>query len=203
MKTQMKQKRKTAAVLALILLCVFLFSACGMDPKHKKAYEELQEKLLEEVGEENWKLTGEACGWGMESVNEYNRYYFYIDENLYHKYKDYWLEDVPTEAYREGMNSSLGEAGDKVQHCINVYMLRYESDIDYGGVAVKKNTDYFLVHVYDHAVYYMDVGRTLGKGARMIETKFNIDESSLSRKMLCHKRFGRWIMEDIPKENWG
>lgn len=197
MNKQRKAKRKTAAALGLLVLCLFLFSACGMDPEHKKAYDELQGQLLEEVGEENWKQTGEVCGWGMETPNEYNRYYFYIDEEKYPMYKHYWLEDIPPKSYKEGMNSGLDTAGDKVQYCINVKMLRYKEDIDYGGVAVKKDTDYFLVKVYDRAIYYVTVGRGISEDSHMIESVFDIDESSLRRKMLCHKERGKWIMEDV------
>lgn len=203
MKIIKKVKRIFAALLAVTaaLTGVLTLSACGMDEEDRQAYQEVLALALKEHGEDDWVSTGECCSWGMETPNYYDQYNFYIDEADYNDYKDYWLEDVPKEKYREGLNEDLWYTGDLVQHCINIYKLNYSENEDYMGVKLKKNTNYYLVSVYDRAVYYEYIHRYEDADNFFRSSNFNIDEYSCTAKVFYHKEKDRWIAEEIGGES--
>lgn len=182
-----------------VSVCLFGLSACRMDEEDAAHYEQVLALALDEVGEENWKFTGQCCGWSGEAVNEYDQYNFYIDEENYNDYRRYWLEDVPEEEYRDGLNADLWETGDRVQHCINIYQLRYESDVDYMGVALKKDTDYYLVSVYEHTVFFRHVYAFGESETYGVSCGFSLGDES-PRRMLYHQEGSRWIMENTKAE---
>lgn len=185
------------ALLLLSLLCLFPLAACGMSKEDAALYEQVLALALEEVGSDDWVFTGQCCGWGSESVNEYNQYNFYIDKADYDTYKHYWLEDVPREQYAEGLNEDLRSCGDPVQHCINIYRLNYIGDVEYGGVMLKKDTNYYLVSVYDSAVYYRYIFAFQDSKNFATDSGYVLDEGNPSRRMFFHQEGRHWIREEL------
>ena len=198
-----KRKLKYAAALTvlIVLLCVASLSGCGLSEEESADYEEVLALALEEFGEKNWVHTGQSRSWGSETPNYHDQYNFYIDEELYDEYKHYWLEDVPENKYKEGLNQDLWQSGDYAQHCINIYKLNYSNDIDYSGVTVKKETDYYRVSVYDKALYYKYIYGFKDSQNFFTESDFRVDDDSLIAEMLYHKEGKDWVMEKVNRDN--
>lgn len=198
------KKAKLFLTVILILAAlggVLSMSGCGMDEEHAEAYEEVSRLAVKEYGGEDWVPTGVCRSWGMETPNYYDKYYFYIDKDLYNNYKDYWLEDVPEEDFYESYNESLLNTGDYVQHCINIYLISCEEDEDYRGVQLKKNTEYYLTTVYENALYYQYISRFQDKDNFFSNANFRVDENSVKAEILYHKEGKRWIGEEIAPRN--
>ncbi len=193
-----KKKNCRTAIFAIILalLCTVIFSACGLTEERQNEYEEVLDLALEEVNPGNWVATGQTIGWGYETPNYHDQYYFYIDEDDYDDYKFDWLEDYPKENYYDGLNKGMGQYGDYMQHCINILTLQYETNSDYGGVPLEKNKLYYLVCVYDKAIYYKTVTKG-GDGNFYVSTSSNVDDESLSRRIIFYKKHGSWVMETL------
>ncbi len=192
------KKNNPTSIFAIILalLCTVTFSACGLTEKEKKEYAEVLDLAFEEVNPGNWMATGQTSGWGLETPNYHDQYYFYIDEDDYENHKIDWLEDFPKEKYYDGLNKGMGQYSDYMQHCINISPLQYDANIDYGGVSLKKNKLYYLVCVYDKAIYYKTVTKS-SNGNFWISPSSNIDYESLSKRMIFYKKYGSWVMETL------
>lgn len=198
-----RAKRIKAAILAAVaaLTGIFSLSACGMDKEHSQAYEEVLQLTLDKEGEEDWKPTGQCVSWGMETPNYYDKYYFYIDKDKYYDYKEYWLEDVPREKYREGFNESLWETGDYAQHCINIKMRNYTQDSEYMGIKLKKDTEYYIVSVYDKALYYVYINGFEDENNFIRNSGFRVDKDSCIATIIYHKNGKDWVAEEAdPKK---
>lgn len=198
-----KALRKCMIIFAILtaLLCTLTLSACGMSETDQDLYREVLALALEEAGEDDWVFTGQCSGWSMEISNPYDEYNFYINKAQYNTYKNYWLEDVPKEEYYANLNFGLGTYGDYAQHCINIYQLNYIEDTTYKGVPLEKNKNYYLVTVYDRAVYYRYVSSYSDSSGYMVFPSFNVDEDSISMQMLYHKDRKKWVMHKLDSNS--
>lgn len=145
----------------------------------------------------NWKYVYDGYGWGMESIDRSDKYYFYIDNGNYEKYKHYLLEDVDKTKYREGYNRDLWEFGDYIFHAININDLSYISDIDYGNVHMSKNKTYYLVQIYDNAIYYEYISNYKDENNYSTGSNFKLNYDSLSNEYIFYLENGQLIMEKL------
>ncbi len=157
-----------------------------------ETYNSIPEELINrKMVPSNWKYVDYAYGWSGERTNKEDRYYFYIDEENYNSYKNYWLEDVKKSEYNSGLNKDLEEYGDRVFHLINVSSLSYKSDIEYGNVHMYKNKTYYLVRIYDNAIYYKYIYED------MISSDFDYDWNNLLKEYIFYQNNGEWVIEEL------
>ncbi len=198
-----RAKKVMAAILAAAaaLTGILSLSACGMDEEHTNDYEEVLQMALEEYGGQDWVMTGACRSWGMETPNNHDKYYFYIDNDKYYDYKEYWLEDVPKEKFREGFNKNLWETGDYVQHCINIEMRNNPENGEYMGIKLEKDRDYYVVSVYDKALYFAYLYDYKDADNYFRDCGFKVDEESCTAKVIYHKTENGWTSEkaDLQK----
>lgn len=165
-------------------------------------YDSIPKELLNRnLISKDLKYVNYRYGWGMEWTDKTNKYYFYIDSNNYDKYKSYWLEGIDKSQYRDKYNEGLATYGDYVFKAINVNDLSYTSDVEYGNVHLKANETYYLVQIYDEAIYYnyvsaLDVNN---------ETKYyvysasNCKEDSISKEYIFHQENNKWEIEELVR----
>lgn len=213
----------TLGIVVAVILLVGIVSVClfikalgnGIDGIKDKidAYEEKEqtrkdiydsipkELLNRNLFSKDLKYVGYKYGWGMEWTDKTDKYYFYIDNSIYDKYKSYWLEGIDKSQYRDKYNEGLATYGDYVFKAINVNNLSYTSDIEYGNVHLKANETYYLVQIYDEAIYY----KYISAYDRDDETKYNIwsasncKEDSISKEYIFHQENGKWIIEELTR----
>ena len=172
--------------------------------------EQTREKLYDSIPKElfnkgllskDLKFVNYKYGWGMEWTDKTDKYYFYIDSNDYNKYKNYWLEGIDKSQYRDKYNEGLATYGDYVFKAINVNDLSYTSDVEYGNVHLSANKTYYLVQIYDEAIYYEYV-RVLDVND---ETEYNVysasncKEDSISKEYIFHQENDKWIIEELTR----
>ena len=147
------------------------------------------------------KYVNYKYGWGMEWTDKTDKYYFYIDSNNYNKYKSYWLEGIDKSQYRDKYNEGLSTYGDYVFTAININDLSYNSDVEYGNVHLTANKTYYLVQIYDEAIYYEYISAVDVNN----ETKYNIysasnyKEESLSKEYIFYQENGQWVIEELVR----
>ena len=84
---------------------------------------------------------------------------------------------------------------------INVNDLSYISDVEYGNVHLSANKTYYLVQIYDEAIYYEYVSALDVND----ETKYNVysasncKEDSISKEYIFHQENGKWIIEELTR----
>lgn len=201
-KTMKKRKLKYAAVLTvlIVLLCVASLSGCGLSEEESADYEEALQMALEKYGGQDWVMTGACRSWGMETPNKHDKYYFYIDKDKYYDYKEYWLEDVPAEKFREGFNKNLWETGDYVQHCINIKMRNNTENSEYMGIKLEKDRDYYVVTVYEKALYFVYIYDFKDPDNYFRDCGFKLDEDSSTATIIYHKDKNGWVAEEADPE---
>lgn len=164
----------------------------------KETYDSIPKELInKKMISSNWKYIDSAYGWSGEWTNKKDKYYFYIDEEKYNLYKNYWLEDVEKSEYSSGLNKNLGEYGNRVFHLINLRSLSYNSDIDYGNVHMYKDKTYYLVQIYDKSIYYKYVSYYKDINNYAISSDFNYDRDSLLKEYIFYQDNNEWIIEEL------
>lgn len=163
-------------------------------------YDSIPEELLNRnLISKNLKYVNYKYGWGMEWADKTNKYYFYIDSNNYDKYKSYWLEGIDKSQYRDKYNEGLATYGDYVFTAININDLSYKSDVEYSNVHLTANKTYYLVQIYDEAIYYKYISTVDVND----ETKYyvysasNYKEDSISKEYIFHQEKEKWIIEEL------
>lgn len=214
-----KSKTKTIigvivfAFLLMIIISLSLFTKAlviGINDKID-AYEEKEQtrdNIYDSIPEEllnrnliskNLKYVNCKYGWGIEWIDTTDKYYFYIDSNNYDKYKSYWLEGINKSQYRDEYNEELATYGDYVFQAINVNDLSYTSDVEYGNVHLAANKTYYLVKIYDEAIFYKYIIAT-DSGDEIkysIYSESNCKEDSISKEYIFHQENGEWIIEEL------
>lgn len=145
----------------------------------------------------NLKYISSSYGWGMESVDKTNKYYFYIPSEQYDKYKHYWLEGVEESEYMNGYNSKLFETGDYVFYAINVSDLKYTHDIEYGNVRLKANKQYYMVQIYDEAIFYNYIRKYEEDSSYDIFSNFQCKNDSISKEYFFSQNGNNWEIEEL------
>ena len=146
---------------------------------------------------------GSDYGWGAETPNPSNQYFFFLPDALYGNFPDslhadyssYWLDNVGPSAYYEGLNQDLGTSGDYVFSAVNVSELSYRSDVDYAGVPLAANEIYYLVTIYEKAIYYRYVYRYEDEEHYTVITDFRCDEDSRAKRYIYHWENEAWAKE--------
>lgn len=165
-------------------------------------YDSIPEELLNRnLISKNLKYVNYKYGWEMEWADKTNKYYFYIDSNNYDKYKSYWLEGIDKSQYRDKYNEGLATYGDYVYvfTAININDLSYKSDVEYSNVHLTANKTYYLVQIYDEAIYYKYISTVDVND----ETKYyvysasNYKEDSISKEYIFHQEKKKWIIEEL------
>lgn len=168
--------------------------------------EEYKEDLYDSIPKElinrnlisnNLKYVASDYEWGMESADKTDKYYFYIANEQYNNYKSYWLEDVNKSQYREGYNRNLWETGDYVFYAINVSDLKYSSDIQYGNINLKANKQYYLVQIYDEAIYFKYIWNYKEDGSYLVDSKFKYKDDSLLKEYIFSQDSSKWLIEEL------
>lgn len=171
-----------------------------------KENEENREALYDSIPEElfnrglisnDLKYVNYKYGWGMEWTDKTDKYYFYIDSNNYDKYKKYWLEGIDKSQYRDDYNSGLATYGDYVFKAINVSDLSYTSDVEYGNVHLTANKTYYLVQIYDEAIYFEYISYNEDTDKYNIWPASNYKEESLSGEYIFYKENDEWVIDKI------
>lgn len=225
-KTTIKKKGNLALkiiiIIAVVIITLFAIATCmavavinSIDNEFKKISNKLNErKEAEKIREdtydsipkeliskkmipENWKYVDSAYGWSGEHYDKEDKYYFYIEEELYNLYKYYWLEGVESSEFSKDYNKELGECGSQVFHLINVQSLSYSSDIDYGNVQMYKDKTYYLVEIYEKAIYYKYIPRFKDINNYAIMSAFKYDRDSLLKEYIFYKDNNEWIIEEL------
>lgn len=164
----------------------------------KETYDSIPEELInKKMISSDWKYVDFAYGWSGEWTNKEDKYYFYIDEENYNLYKNYWLEDVEKSEYSSGLNKELREYGNRVFHLINVSSLSYNSDIDYGNVHMYKDKTYYLVQIYDKAIYYKYISYYKDINNYFLSSNFDYDNDSLLKEYIFYQDDNEWRIEEL------
>lgn len=163
-----------------------------------ETYDSIPEELInKKIISSNWKYVDYAYGWSGERINKKDKFYFYIDDEEYDLYKNYWLEDVEESNYEDGLNRYLWEYGDRVFHLINISSLSYNSDIDYGNVHMAKDKTYYLVQIYNKAIYYKYISHYKDINNYSISSNFDYDRDSLLKEYIFYQDNNEWVIEEL------
>lgn len=206
-----------------ILLAVLFLSALdsgidtlkdilGSNIQQAKDRDALYQSIADDMAESEPLLAettqvGFSYGWGAETPDRSNQYFFFLPdalygdfpESLHADYRSYWLDNVGPSAYYEGLNRDLGESGDYVFSAVNVSELSYLSDVDYAGVPLAANETYYLVTLYKRAIYYRCVLRYEDEEHYTILTDFRCDENSRAGRYLYHWENEAWVKEALSE----
>lgn len=166
----------------------------------EKLYDSIIEELLNKnLISKNLKYVDCDYGWTYEHVDKTDKYYVYIDSENYDKYKKYWLEGVDQSQYSDDYNAGLYAYGDYVFKAININDLSYELGTDYGNVHLEANKTYYLVKIYDEAIYYKYISAVDVNGIIRydISNSLNYKEDSLSKKYIFYKENNEWQIKEI------
>lgn len=217
MKNKSKNKNILIAILvsiSVILLGVIIsvcitfntFSSLFSNLKEEYSphidYDEKYENIIQELFDNNlisnnWQYAGQDSEWGLIGSVKNHKYYFYINNEDYDNYKYYW--DFPNDdnlKYYKGYNEHLKNTGDYVFHMIELSELKYSEDVDYGNIHLAKDNTYYLVKIYDKALYYKYVYKTNEDGS-FIEVKSDYDRDSLLKEYIFHSQNNEWIIEEL------
>lgn len=198
------------SLILLIGLFVGIFDMMGFGINNKvnnyKETEKIRKEIYDSIPEElvnkemipyNWKYVDSSYGWSGEWTNKEDKYYFYIDEENYNLYKNYWLEDVVKSKYFSGLNKDLLKYGNRVFHLININSLVYNSDIEYGNVHMYKDKIYYLVQIYDKAIYYKYILSYKDINNYVILSNFDYDGDSLLKEYIFYQDNNNWVIEEL------
>ena len=114
---------------------------------------------------------------------------------------NYWLEGIDESQYRDKYNEKLPNYGDYVFKLININDLTYISDIEYGNVHLKANKTYYLVQIYDEAIYYKyitakDNGNEINYH---VYSDFYYKKDSISKEYIFSQNNGGWEIKELIK----
>ena len=170
------------------------FPHVDYDEKYGSIIQELFDKNLIN---NNWKYAGQNSEWGLLGSVKNHKYYFYINKEDYDNYKYYWdFSNENNSKYYEGYNEFLKNTGDYIFHMIELEELKYSEDIDYGNMHLNKNNIYYLIEIYDKALYYKYVARSTDKG-NIIEVKSDYDRDSLLKEYIFHNQNNKWVIDEL------
>ena len=207
----MKSKKKkiiigicVSIIICIIIFCIY-FAISPFNQESEQEQEDVYNSIVTKLSQNNlisnnWTYVSDRYGWGTETVNLSDKYYFYIDNENYEEYKHYWLEDVDKTQYREGYNRDLWKFGDYIFHAINISTLSYRSDIDYGNVHMYPNKTYYLVQIYDNAIYYEYISNYKDENNYSKGSNFKLNYDSLANEYIFYLENGQLIMEKLIRE---
>ena len=160
--------------------------------EEREQLHETYDAILNELSEQgyihsDWRFVGTASDstWG---ADKRNRNYFYIDADKYKDYSFYWSGEYE--------KSDLYETGDQVFYMVSMTILNYSDDVDYGNVHLKGRQTYYLVDIYDKALYF--VQRTdYDNGSSSRQPHFTYDADSLSHRFVFYKDDKGLKMEEV------
>ncbi len=197
-----------ALAIVLVIIVVFL-AVCFVDMVNdvkekidkKQEITEIYDSIPEELFSKNilsddFVYVDYDYGWTYESADTSWKYYFYIHSDDYEEYKHYWIESVSGSLNN---NKSLSTRGDYVFKSVMVTDLCYSSDTNYGGVNLSANETYYLVTVYDEAIFYKYYIH-YSEDKKYKTKAFNVNEESISDKYIFHQENGEWVIEEIFKD---
>lgn len=223
-KTNNKKKKIIIGIVTAIAICIisyvgyfsisFFYRLCiGIDEikdkiseynENNQEREDKYDSIIDEMIQKNLipsnlKYVSNAYGWSMEWVDRTNKYYFYIDSNNYDKYKSYWLEGIDKSQYRDRYNTNLARYGDYVFKAININDLTRQSDGEYCNIYLTANKTYYLVTMYDEAIYYRYISASDVKGETEYYeySAFNCKEESMSNEYIFHEENNQWVIEKL------
>ena len=170
--------------------------------EQKKIREDIYDSIPKELINRNMfpndlMYVGSAYGWVFLSTNESDKYYFYIDDYNYDVYKHYWLEGIDKEDYTDNYNRDLIDYGSYIFKAINVSDLIYTDDVEYRNVHLTANKKYYLVQIYDEAIYYRWLSKA-GEGY-IVFSKFNCKNDSLSKEYIFYEENNKWEVEELHR----
>lgn len=183
-------------VLFYLLGIICLLSLLFADDDYDSIRKELSEKNL--IDENLVYLDSRYDSQGALPIRDKkNRWYFYIDENNYDKYKKYWLEGIKKSEYTLGYNENLDEYGDYVFTIVNIQELFHTEDTEegdeYQNIYLDGNTTYYLVDIYDEGIYYKVI--TGSAESPYDSTRYSLGDWPVNRYFV-HKEKGEWIFEE-------
>lgn len=202
----------SVVAIAVVVLLVVSFADMVTDIKDNldskqldkqitsETYDSIPDELLvEKILSEDYIFVGKKSPWGYKSTDVSRKYYFYINEEKYDEYKHYWLEDIDESDYRDDYNSGLSSYGDYVFKAVLVSDLCYEDDTYYGNVFLEANKTYYLVNIYDEAIYYKYIRESGSKENLKYSdyVGFNVKEESLSAKYIFQKNNDHWSIQEV------
>ena len=160
--------------------------------EEREQFHETQEAILDELSEQgyihsDWKFVGAASDstWGADKSA---RSYFYIDADNYKDYSFYWSGEYE--------KSDLYETGDQVFYMVSMLELKNSDGVDYGNVHLKGRQTYYVVDMYDKALYF--VQRTdYDNGSYSKQPRFTYDADSLSHRFVFYKDDKELKMEEV------
>lgn len=175
------------------------------EKEEKKNHENIAKDILSNgVLSKEMRLVSTKCEWDVISSNcNLGDYYYFIDNAKYDLYKHYWLEDIDNTTYYDGLNENLGQLGDYAFYVVNVTEISSTTDHDYGNVHLKKDKDYYLVEVYDKAIYYLyveDLAEPFSEEKNLhINEVHRFDENNLIKQYICYYENEKLIKEELYK----
>lgn len=196
-------------LLSCIYLCLLLLVVGCENSNRNKIYDDIINEITKQgLINNNLKYITSKSPNDLITTDDYNKYYFYIDNDLYNNYKYYWLEDVNENEYYNGYNSNLDETGEYVLKAINIREMLYENDCTdcydtklINNLNLNKNNKYYLVNFYDKAIYVKWITKHENKNNFNIYDWFEIDENSLDEKYIVYKSNNKWKYEKLEEIN--
>ena len=109
------------------------------------------------------------------------------------------MEGVDKTQYRDKYNSGLKTYGDYVFKAVYINDLFYKSDVEYGNVHLKADKTYYLVQIYDEAIYYKYVSAVDVNDEIKYYTysASNCKEDSISKEFIFSQNNGKWELEEL------
>lgn len=162
----------------------------------------IEELLANNMFPNNLIYVDKYYGWENEWINKKDKYYFYIDENNYDKYKSYWLEDIDIEKCIDNYNINLIDTGDYIFHAINIKELgNFELNSSFENITITSTEIYYLINIYNEAIYYRYVNRLeQNKSKYTTIPVFKCNENSIDKRYLFHKENDKWIIEELTNK---
>ena len=206
-----------AVAVVMLAIIIFLF-VCFVDmvndikenidnrAKEKQQIAEIYDSIPEDLFDrgilsDDLKYVGYDYAWGYKSADTSRKYYFYIDSDNYDEYKHYWLEDVGGLRYQDGYNSHLASFGNYVFSAVYVSDLSYTYDTEYCGVDLLANKTYYVVCIYDQAIYYKYVRKYGSDDNPRYHnyTGHSVKDESLSQKYIYYQENDEWVVHQLSE----
>ena len=180
--------KKIALFIAIIVILLSV-TGCKKEEERKKMHEDILKKLsAEKIIEDDWVYVGDQCTWGYESSDCSHQYYFYIDQEKYEQYKNYWLEDVEIS---KDLNADLSENGEDVFYGIYISETTDQST----------NQTQYHITVYDRSLYYKYVIDYKEDKGYAISSNYKCEKENISRKFVMYLENNEWVIEEESEVN--
>ena len=197
-------------IITIFISCLLLLTGlngCGIGESEEQIT--TRESIMACINENNlipeeWVEITAAHPWGTESTNSSAFEYFYIDADDYDTYESEWdFDDIDESELVEGYNSEkydyyMYEVDEPVFHSLAVTPLCYKEDVEYGNLLLEKDVTYYLVGIYERAVYCEYVSSVSQvSGATSFNYWADYDSKTAIGKYMIHQEQDDWICEEL------